>query len=512
MNVILNYLVIRMDAILEGIIIAIAGTACIALLSKIFVMIKKRFSSKSLPEPEDQAVYLNNCTKSLDHRCRGRKKLLKKVSERIKKYVDSSFAKKCIAIKGEEGIGKTLFCAVLFQDYLKKYPVYLGWIECNGRQSIFDIISNDFEDLAFWRKSKDKILGAFKSINKPCILFVDQVDQYTPINELRELSQCPNIILVLSGLLKEIDFVDHAYRLEPLPFDTIKKIFEEHLRAEIDLMDHNSRKSIYCLLENYVKGNPFLAIAFAKSIYHYDGKWENVLKNMQMREYNNENYLKKILRQLYKINQLEETEKSALSMLSTIQYTGFTKSVFKLLGISDQCAKTLCNTYWLAHFDRIIYSMDKAHCDTITKVLSNEINLKNSVNAISKTLSEYGDGTSNEFKWISSYIEDILKKIQGYAVHIMKEEYFYTFAYRVALNYKGIRDYKKCLEWIELCGSNDVVLSYEKSCLEFQAKYKFPNKFFSYHEIEQAYFEALEKAKLTNHFENFLCRSIVIFY
>lgn len=231
MNV-LNYLVIRIDVFVEGIIIAIAGAACVALLSKLFVIVIKRFSSKTLPEPEDQAVYLNSCTKSPDHRCRGRKKLLKKVSRRIKKYMDSSFGKKCIAIKGEEGIGKTLFCAVLFQDYLKKYPVYLGWIECNGRQSVFDIISNNFEDFAFWRKSKDKILGVFKSINKPCILFVDQVDQYTPINELRELSQCPNIILVLSGLLREIDFVDHAYRLEPLPFAAIKNIFEEHLKEE----------------------------------------------------------------------------------------------------------------------------------------------------------------------------------------------------------------------------------------------------------------------------------------
>lgn len=220
-----------------------------------------------------------------------------------------------------------------------------------------------------------------------------------------------------------------------------------------------------------------------------------------MREYNNENYLKKILRQLYKINQLEETEKTALSKLSTIQYTGFTKSVFKLLDISDQCAKTLCNTYWLAQSDRIIYSMDKAHCDIVSKVLSEDINLKNSVNAISKTLSEYGDEISNEFKWISSYIEDILKKIQGYVVHIMKEEYFYTFAYTVALNYKEIQDYKKCLEWIKLCDSKDVVLSYEKSCLEFQAKFKSPNGFFSYQDIEETYFEALEKAKLTNYFE-----------
>ena len=217
MDAVLNYLVIHKDAILEGIIIAIAGAACIALLSKIFVIIKKKFSSKSLPEPENQAVYLSACSKSLDHRCRGRRKLLKKVSEKIIKYMDSSFTKKCISIKGEEGMGKTLFCATLFQDYLKKYPVYLGWIECNGRQSIFDIIKNNFEDTHFWRKSKDKILDIFKSINKPCILFVDQVDQYTPINELRELSLCPNVILVLSGLLKEIDFVDRAYRFKLYP-------------------------------------------------------------------------------------------------------------------------------------------------------------------------------------------------------------------------------------------------------------------------------------------------------
>lgn len=397
-------------------------------------------------------------------------------------------------------MGKTLFCYTLFQDHLRTKPVYLGWIECNGKQSIFDIIKSTFKNPRFYRKNKDDILDAFSSLNRPCILFADQVDLHTPIDELEEISHCPNVILIVSGLLKKINFADCSYKLEPLSKDIIHKIFEKHSGEDIDFMKAINKKSVKLLLERYANGNPFLAMAFAKAKYHYNGRWDDLLENMERAEYddNSENYVKDILRQLYMVNRLNLSERDALSKLSIIQYKKFVEDVFNWLDISEYDVKRLCNTYWMKQEDSVLYSIDEFHCRVLAKVLTLEANLENAIYSIYYFLSDWEVNKDNGFKWISPYIESILQEVQGHAPHIMDGELFSKFAYQVARKYEIIRDKEKCLKWIELCHPRDTILEFRKNCIEFRVKAEFLDILFSFSEIDQGYLEIMEKVKTTD--------------
>lgn len=502
MNSIFNFSSERIINFFDQILIAFVGALVSTLIGAFLLAIKKRFSPKSLPEPEEQAIYLNMPEKFLDDNCIGRDKLLEKVFNKITDDKKNLFKRKCIAITGEEGIGKSLFCYTLFQYYLRKSPVYLGWIECNGKQSVFDIIRDTFDDSRFHRKDKNTILKNFISMNKACILFVDQINQFAPINELEEISHCPYIILILSGTLRKINFVDCSFELLPLSEKTVRTIFEQQTDEEIGLMDYKSRKSVECLLEVYSKGNPSLVKVFSKAKPHYKNKWENVLNGIQVREYDDDNYLKIVLRQLYRISELSNEQKSALSKLSIIHNEDFTKSVFELLEIPDDCVESLCKTYWLVQKDNITYSMDKIHRDIIKKTFIFEINLENAIDSINIVLQSWNKNESNTFKWISLYIENILKIVQGYATHIIEKEFFSEFAYYVAVKYDDIKDSENCLRWIELCKPKDTILLYKKTRQEFQVKYPLVNIHFSFSEIEHVYLDALEKVNVIEDVEN----------
>lgn len=72
----------------------------------------------------------------------------------------------------------------------------------------------------------------------------------------------------------------------------------------------------------------------------------------------------------------------------------------------------------------------------------------------------------------------------------------------MAIQYREIGDNKKTLEWIELCESKKLNLSYDKTLLEFQTKHQFVGELFTFSEIEQLYFDTLNKAKGFDDFEN----------
>ena len=485
----------------EEIYVAIIATAIcsgFAFLFKKIVTIKKRLLPQSLSEPEE-AVKLNIPENLLDDSCVGRKKLLEKVLNKIADGKKKLFIKKCVLITGEEGIGKTLFCYTLFQYYLKKYPVYLGWIECNNKQSIFDIINSTFEDLRFRRKNKEAILKGFTRLDRPCILFVDQINQFTSLDELEELSHCANVILILSGLLRKINFANDTFILPPLSNKDAQSIFERQAREGVEMMNKRNKDSVKCLLEDYAKGNPALVIAFADAKYHYNNSWEDVLKNVKMCEYNEENYLNDIYRRLYKINELSVDQRSALSKLSTIKYLDYTESVLELLDVSAFCVRTLCNLYWLEQKNSVLYYMDKTHRNVAAKIFPFHINMEKTIDSVNTYLLIE---ECNGFRWISLYIEDILKKVKGDAPHIMEKEIFFRFAYNVALNYKDVENFEKSLEWIDLCKPIDAKFSYDKLLLEFQIKLKMFGTIFSDFEVEQAYYAALNQAKVIDNFES----------
>ncbi len=494
MNVIFEFISDNINTILIDVI----GGLILAFLLMLISVIVKKLSPKPLQEPKEQAIYLNTPERYLGDNCIGRYELLEKVFYKIVDGEKNQITRKCITITGEEGIGKSLFCYTLFEYDLKKYLVYLGWIDCNGKQSIFDIIKTTFKDPRFHRKSKNDILNAFNNMDKPCILFVDQIDQYTPINELEEISHCPNVILVLSGTLRKINFVYYSIELPPLGSDFVRVIFEKKSGEEIILMDKVSSKSVNILLDDYVRGNPFLAIAVAKAKYHYNGRWDKVLESVKKRSYSEKDYLKNILKQLYKIDELDNFERIALSKLSAFEYTGFVESVFELLDISNYCVEHLCNTYWLVQEDSVLYSMDKFHQEVIVKVLDDEVNLRNAIRAIYNSLLRWKTHKDNGFKWVSVYIENILKNVQGYAVHIMDEEIFSKLSYQVACKYENIKDKENQLKWIELCKPQDLKLAYKKTYIELRAQANFIDTLFSFSEVNQSYLDFLREIETNN--------------
>lgn len=314
-----------------------------------------------MPVPKEKSVYLNTPNKVLNDFCVGRDGLLEKVYKAIINNKEMLPPNRHIAITGMEGMGKTLFCRILFNQNLRYSNIYLGWIECNGSQSIFHIMKSSMHDPRFHRKSKQTIISNLNELDKPCVLFVDQVDQNTSMSELEELAACPNVILIVAGLLKKINWIDNKYTYYLAPLSNkydISNIFRHKIGKDIELMDSKNRNAIKNLLDIYAKGNPFLIVAFAKAKDHYNGKWNEMYENMLQREYNDDKYIKDILRQLYKINQLSEIEKRTLSKLSLIPYAGFVEAVFKWLDIPSYCVERLSKTHWLSQDDSILYSME----------------------------------------------------------------------------------------------------------------------------------------------------------
>lgn len=476
-------------AFLSGLILLLIGI----LLNKIFKIIEDRSKTGNPPpRPDNHPIYLSKPQKSFHDICRGRYDLLQEAYQMIHDSIENHSTIKRIAITGEEGVGKSHFCYTLFYEFFYDYPVYLGWIDSYGKNSIFDIIKQTFEDPRFHRKNKEDILAAFKGLDNLCILFVDEIDLYTPFDELKELAYCPNVILILSGRFRKLKFIDHY--IEVTPFEDIeirKKIFEVHSGQDIVLLKPEERRSVETLL-NLIGGNPFLIIAVAEARYHYHGRWSKMLENIENNVYPDQSYMKNMLKQLFKIDELHEYERDALSKLSIIGYERFVKAVFELLDIPEACVDSLCNTYWLKREDPVLYSMTDFRSKVIAKILTNEYNLENAINGLCNSLFSWGSYKDNGFRWVSLYVENILKRVKGYATALLEKEIFSDFSFIVASKYETMNNYWKELQWIQLCKNCNQRLEYQKAFLELRAKAAFVGTLFSFSEVDHGYLE-LEK-------------------
>jgi hypothetical protein len=468
-------------------------------------IIKKSDSKKQIPEPKDRATYFNMPDKKYE--CLGRDDSLKEVYKKIRGEEDELFPGNHIYITGREGIGKTLLCETLCLKKLRSAKIYIGWIKCNGKQSIFEIISKAFnKDLRFHNKNKKDILSAFKELSDPCVLFIDQIDQYTPtlLEEIDELAKCPNITLVASGLLKEIKFINDRICLLPLPENIIKNIFEHKSDEKIENMTPEDQHDVEDIFSGYVKGNPFLASAFALAKVQNNKTWRDVKETMNGFEGDPEfeNYITNILKRLYRIPDLREDDKTTLEKLIVFSSLKFTKMIFELCNIPKDCIDRLCNTHWLEQVDNVFYELDSDHKVILRKILSYEEILKKVIISISDYFKGWEIEENRGFEDISPYIEDILKEVKRYIPQIIEEPgLFAQFAYNISLRYENIRKYERSLEWIRYCNpsDNDKQLMYDKVVLECLIGWHLLNPQPNLSEIEEIkknYSNAREKAKM----------------
>ncbi|MBD5526725.1 MAG: AAA family ATPase [Lachnospiraceae bacterium] len=464
----------------------------------IFTVIIKKHKRET---PNDKPIYLSEPKRSFRDTCIGRFDDLFKIFQKIRYSIENSPIGKTIVIIGEEGVGKSLICYSLFKGQLKGCSVYLGWIDCIGKKSIFDIIKTTFTDTRFHRKSKEDILAAFDSLEKKCILFVDQIDQYTQVDELEELASISNVTLVLSGVNRSINFGEAP--IEVLPFDIEKDkdivhaIFEYYSHEYILLMKKREQIIVEEILK-HTKGNPFLINAVAEAKYHYNGRWSDMLENLNKRVYSDKDYFKKTLVQLFRIDNLDYYEKEALSKLSTIKYSGFVEAVFELLNISGDCVESLCSTYWLNREDPVLYSMTEFRREVITKVLADKYNLRTAIEGLYNSLSRWGVNEDNGFRWVSLYVENILDNVQGYAEDLLDEEIFSNFSLEVACKYETINDKEKQLEWSRLCKNCTKESEYRKAYLELRAKVNYIDTLFSFSELNSSYLELQKRIEAAN--------------
>lgn len=472
--------------LLSGFILLLIGI----LVNKIIEYRRRKGTPPS--RSDNHPIYLSKPQKSFHDICRGRYDLLQEVYQIIHDSIENHSTIKRIAVTGEEGVGKSHFCYTLFYEFFNDCPVYMGWIDSYGKNSIFDIIKQTFEDRRFHRKSKKDILAAFKNLDGPCILFVDEIDLYTPFDDLEELANCPNVILILSGTFRKFKFIDHYINVTPFEDIEIRKdIFEAHFGQDIVILKPEERRSVETLL-NHTRGNPFLIIAVAEARYHYHGRWSKMLENINNNVYPDQSYMKNMLKQLFKINELHKYERDALSKLSIIGYERFVKAVFELLDIPEACVDSLCNTYWLKREDSVLYSMTKFRRKVISKVLIDEYDLENAIIGLCNSLFSWGRHKDNGFRWVSLYVENILKQVKGYAPNLLEEEIFSDFSFIVATKYETMNNYWKELEWVQLCKNCNRRLEYPKAFLELRAKAAFVNTLFSFSELNHDYLE-LEK-------------------
>lgn len=482
------------NSVLSGSVLLLIGI----LLNRINKVFEDRRNKGITQSQEKYPIYLSKPKRLFSGKCFGRDKHLIEAYNQIHAAIKDGFIPKSIGILGEEGVGKSLICYSLFMGQLKKEKVYLGWIDSCGKNSIFDIIKKTIEDSRFHRKSKQEILTAFEDLDKPCVLFVDEVNHYTPIDELKELATCPNVILILSGIFRVPEIID--YPIEVSPFDDLKMrqdIFNYYSGVDCSLLMPRERDSVEHLLK-YTKGNPFLIRAIAEARYHYNGRWSDMLECLDIHRYSETDYLKKVLEKLFKIDKLDRYERDALSKLSTIGYKGFVRAVFEILDIPEVCVESLCKTYWLNQNDQVLYYMTDFRREVIVKVLTDKYNLRNAIEGLFRSLSRWGAHEDKGFRWLSPYVEKILNQVNGYAVDLLDEEFFSEFSLEVAYKYETIYNKEKQLEWIKLCKICSKKSEYRKAFLELRTEAFFVDTEASFSELKQRYLELKKKIEATN--------------
>lgn len=507
-------------SILAGIVTIIVG---IPQLISLFVKKAKKppLEFKTASSVED-AIVLNEPKNP--GRCKGREDILNKVFDLIRTGYNKPFIGNHVCIVGREGIGKTHFCRTLFYEKLLYEKVYIGWIECDGNKSIFSIIKKDFNNPLFpyfKGKSREEILSTIKKSDRPCVLFIDQVDQSTSIEEINDLISCPKTTVVVSGLLKKIKNIDdkNHFLLDRLSDQITRIIFEEKSDENFENMDHDEERAVRFIINEYVKGNPFLVCAFARAKAQNENSWKNVLKNMDCHEFfddgQTDSYLRKILKQLYRIHTLDEDEKKTLSKLCVFSSLEYTEAVFEFSNIPMHCISRLCKTHWLTQKNTIFYHIDEIHRDALRKVLVYSENLRELIISLANYIDSWEIYEDRGFIHISPYVEDILSKVKRYKPQLMDNpDLFARFAYLIADKYRfAIEDNEKSLEWLGYCNPIGVILPEEKIFERYNRIRKnkqsldtssdiselsdyFSKTSSSYSEIKQNLLEALKKGDI----------------
>jgi hypothetical protein len=452
-----------------GIPVILTGIAMLALY-----FIRKKFWPKR-PEviptvPSDQASYLNRPKEEPlnDIICTEREELSNKVFNAIKgKEGDPSpFVKNHVAIIGGEGIGKTYFCKNLYFNFLEYSKIYLVWIECEGHRSIYDIIKENFDKSRFKVKNKDALLETIKGLDRPCVLFIDQVDRHTSSAEIQELMACPNTSIVVSGLLKrkDIKFIDESshFSLGQISRKTTRTFFEVQTGEDIDDMDDRKEKSaVNFIIDEYIRGNPFLVNAYAGAKALYGNSWVKVKENMSTSEYDKESddYIKSLLKKLYKIADLDGEERKTLSKLCVFSSMQYTEEVFEFSNIPLECVKGLCRTYWLTQ-SNVFYYLDEVHKKVLEKVLGYSDNLRELIVSLTSYIQTWKVDENKGFDQIAPYAEDILNKVKIYTPQFMDDpDIFADFAYLIAHKYYvATRNYEKSREWLGYCNPIGIFL------------------------------------------------------
>lgn len=507
------YLFLFNETMLEEIIIAVMGGIILAVIIGVYNHIKKVFHKQTIPKTENKAFYLNQIQNSLTDLCIGREALLQMVFKRIKGKKPTLFIGNHIGITGIEGIGKTLFCQILYNKYLLYSEVYLGWIDCNGYKSIFDIMSGwDY----FKKNKKKEILYKLKNLGKPCILFIDQIENKVSNNELNELAICSNITLIVCGDLSEIKFINNPIILPPLEAHDVKKIFEEKSGVIIDLLeDYKERASIHFILKTYGYGNPFLVSTFARAKLYNCNTWLEIkmqLDNMTGHDKINDrfsksslnnssfsHYIRNVFKQLFRVYDLNKDEKEILSNLALFSHRKHTQMFFDLLECPKDCIESLCDKNWLKH-NTILYELDDVYFQMI-KILFND-NL-NSFNQFMVKFNSYCERKMSVILYpLLDYIDDIEINIKM-LMHENEGNYacYNEFIYNIALIFYGsgkdLDCIQKCIEWLELCSPTTNIIEVNKAVLDFKCKIELFNlEKISSDDVEKTYLHALDSCKM----------------
>ena len=459
----------------EGLINTIVGGTIVGVLliiiSRVIRFFKREEPTKVVITDFGEIANCYNEPKNIINKMlMGREDTLLTVFTAVRKGVVNSFVGSHVYITGREGSGKTHFSQNLFEN-LKKQEINMGWIECNKFESIFAIIRRDFS--GFERKKTEDILTFFKNSSKPCVLFVDNIGHYTPLDEIKSLMECCNTTVVASGLLKQIDFIsiNNRFILNEIDCDVLRNIFEDVAKERIVDMRPGERRSAKKILNIYAKGNPYLASAFGGAKIHYKS-WSDMFEKLLQSGYaEGDNYIRTILWNLYKIGDLEVDDRKFLTILSIFSATRFPVEMWSWFGISSECISRLCRTYWLTHeYNEVLFSMDEIHKGVIKKLFKEPDCLEEIVSVLTNCLPVW-ETTDNRFSQIASYAEEILVKVKGYNHPFFKDENIFSqFTFSVALGYIRMNDFEKSIVWLENCDPKEEETRAFKEIMQYFVK------------------------------------------
>ncbi|QNU65672.1 tetratricopeptide repeat protein [Ruminiclostridium herbifermentans] len=246
----------------------------------------------------------------------------------------------------EAGIGTTSVASKYYYEFQNEYK-HIGWVHCKKNictavLTLAQSLGIEFNEKMAENKRYKCILQVLSSIEKPCLLIIDDVNDYEDLkNNIDKLNECSNLHILITTNITNFNLIKN-YHVKELNEEQIVALFREYYPMHKD--SDNVLLGEICRAAGY---NTQVIIMFAKHLYEFNQVRETYSLNKLLEEFQkkglflakdnqiigteyhvyggiNEEKPEDILKVLLEIGDLTEQEKSLLSVFAVLPSIGIT--------------------------------------------------------------------------------------------------------------------------------------------------------------------------------------------